>query len=98
MSNENGYKIRPEVPADHREVENLIRDSFWNVYRPGCSEHYVIHVLRDDPAFIKELYFRSRDGAGRQTDRSEHVYEDRDRCGRRQHRTGPDHGAHLRRS
>ncbi|MBQ9879613.1 MAG: N-acetyltransferase [Clostridia bacterium] len=57
MNNENGYKIRQEVPADHREVENLIRDSFWNVYRPGCSEHYVIHVLRDDPAFIKELDF-----------------------------------------
>lgn len=57
MNNENGYKIRPEVPADQREVENLIRDSFWNVYRPGCSEHYVIHVLRDDPAFIKELDF-----------------------------------------
>lgn len=36
-------------------VENLIRESFWNVYRPGCSEHYVIHVLRQDPSFVKEL-------------------------------------------
>ena len=35
----------------------MIRESFWNVYRPGCSEHYVIHVLRDDPAFVKELDF-----------------------------------------
>ena len=34
-----------------------IREAFWNVYRPGCSEHYVIHVLRDDPAFVKELDF-----------------------------------------
>ena len=42
---------------DYREVENLVRESFWNVYRPGCSEHYVIHVLRDDPAFVKELDF-----------------------------------------
>ena len=51
------YIIRPEERKDRREVENLIRESFWNVYRPGCSEHYVIHVLRDDPAFVKELDF-----------------------------------------
>ena len=49
--------IRPEREEEHREVENLIRESFWNVYRPGCLEHYVIHVLRDDPAFVKELDF-----------------------------------------
>ena len=49
--------IRPETEKDHAAVENLIRESFWNVYRPGCLEHYVIHVLRDDPAFIKELDF-----------------------------------------
>ena len=53
----NDYTIRFEKTEDHRKVENLIRESFWNVYRPGCSEHYVIHVLRDDPAFIKELDF-----------------------------------------
>ncbi len=47
--------IRLERPEDYREVENLIREAFWNVYRPGCSEHYVIHMLRDDPAFIKDL-------------------------------------------
>ncbi|MBQ9403957.1 MAG: N-acetyltransferase [Synergistaceae bacterium] len=51
------YIIRHERPEDYREVENLIRESFWNIYRPGCSEHYVIHVLRDDPAFVKELDF-----------------------------------------
>ena len=51
------YIIRPETKTDRRAVENLIRESFWNVYRPGCSEHYVIHVLRDDPAFVKELDF-----------------------------------------
>ena len=49
--------IRPEHESDHRNVENLIRESFWNVYRPGCSEHYVMHVLRSDPAFVKELDF-----------------------------------------
>ena len=51
------YTIRLERKEDHREVENLIRESFWNVYRPGCSEHYVMHVLRDDPAFIRKLDF-----------------------------------------
>ncbi len=54
MSN---YTIRLEEKKDYREVENLVRESFWNVYRPGCSEHYVIHVLRDDPAFVPELDF-----------------------------------------
>ncbi len=55
--NINDYTIRLEKAEDHREVENLVRESFWNVYRPGCSEHYVLHTLRDDPAFIKELDF-----------------------------------------
>ena len=53
----NNYIIRHEKPDDYRAVEYLIRESFWNVYRPGCSEHYVMHVLRDDPAFVKELDF-----------------------------------------
>ena len=55
--NTNDYTIRLENEKDHRAVENLVRESFWNVYKPGCSEHYVIHVLRDDPAFVKELDF-----------------------------------------
>lgn len=55
--NSNDIIFRLERPEDYREVENLVRESFWNVYRPGCSEHYVLHVLRDDPDFIKELDF-----------------------------------------
>ena len=47
--------IRREREEDYREVENLVRESFWNVYRPGCLEHYVIHRLRSDPAFVREL-------------------------------------------
>lgn len=47
--------IRQETKEDQRRVEVLIRESFWNVYRPGCSEHYVIHLLREDPAFVREL-------------------------------------------
>ena len=53
--NTNDYTIRLERTEDFREVENLVRESFWNVYRPGCTEHYVLHVLRNDPAFIREL-------------------------------------------
>ena len=49
--------IRNEKKEDYRTVENLIRESFWNVYRPGCLEHYVIHTLRNDEAFIPELSF-----------------------------------------
>ena len=55
--NKNDIIIRIEKETEHREVENLIRESFWNVYRLGCTEHYVIHVLRNDPAFVKELDF-----------------------------------------
>ena len=55
--NTNDCIIRLEKKEEYRQVENLVRESFWNVYRPGCSEHLVIHVLRDDPAFVKELDF-----------------------------------------
>ena len=47
--------IRLEKQEEYREVETLVRDAFWNVYRPGCLEHYVLHCLRDDPAFVPEL-------------------------------------------
>ncbi len=58
------YTIRPEEKKDHAAVENLVRESFWNVYRPGCSEHYLLHVLRDDPDFVPELDFvMEKDGA-----------------------------------
>lgn len=55
--NKNNIKIRLEKKEEQREVENLIRESFWNVYRPGCLEHYVINQLRNDPAFVPELNF-----------------------------------------
>ena len=58
----NNYIIRLEKKEDCVAVENLVRESFWNVYRPGCSEHYVIHVLRSDPAFVKELDFVMEQG------------------------------------
>lgn len=49
--------IRTEKEKEYREVENLVRESFWNVYRPGCLEHYVLHQLRKDAAFVLELDF-----------------------------------------
>ena len=49
--------IRRETPADYRTVENLVRESFWNVYRPGCVEHFVLKCLRDAEAFVPELDF-----------------------------------------
>ena len=55
--NKNDYRIRLETPADHAEVENMVRESFWNVYRPGCLEHYVLHCLRNDKDFVPELNF-----------------------------------------
>ena len=48
-------KIRLEQPSDYREVENLTREAFWNVYRPGCTEHYVLNQYRSNPDFIPEL-------------------------------------------
>ena len=47
--------IRLEQPGDYREVENLTRESFWNVYRPGCTEHFVLNQYRNNPDFIPEL-------------------------------------------
>ena len=53
--NKNDYIIRSERKEEQREVEFLVRESFWNVYRPGCLEHYVLNQLRDDADFIPEL-------------------------------------------
>ena len=51
------YTIRGEEEKEYREVEDLVREAFWNVYRPGCLEHFVLHQLRSDPAFVSELDF-----------------------------------------
>lgn len=52
-----GCIIRNERADERRAVETLVRKAFWNVYRPGCLEHYVLHCLRDDAAFVPELNF-----------------------------------------
>jgi predicted N-acetyltransferase YhbS len=49
--------IRQETPADYRAVEELTREAFWNVYKPGADEHYFVHMMREHPDFIPELAF-----------------------------------------
>lgn len=49
--------IRLERPEDYRVVEELTREAFWNVYKPGCLEHYVLNQYRNNPDFIPELDF-----------------------------------------
>lgn len=49
--------IRNERDADHRAVEELTREAFWNLYVPGCDEHYLVHMMRNHPEFIPELNF-----------------------------------------
>lgn len=51
------YTIRLGRKEDYRKVENLVREAFWNVYRPGCLEHYVLHQMRNHPAFLPALSF-----------------------------------------
>lgn len=53
--NKNNITIRLEKKEEYREVENLVREAFWNVYRPGCLEHFVLNRLRNNPDFIAEL-------------------------------------------
>ena len=56
-------KLRTEQPADYRETENVTREAFWNLYSPGCCEHFLLHVMRDSPAFVPELdLVAERDG------------------------------------
>ena len=49
--------IRQEQPSDYREVENLTREAFWNIYRPGCTEHFVLNRFRENPDFDPEHFF-----------------------------------------
>ncbi len=48
-------KLRLESKQDYRNVENITREAFWDIYKPGCDEHLIVHQLRKTSAFIKEL-------------------------------------------
>ena len=49
--------IRQETKEDYRATEELTREAFWNVYKPGADEHYFVHMMRSHPDFIPELAF-----------------------------------------
>ena len=49
------FTIRQEESKDFFTVENLVREAFWNVYQPGCDEHFIVKHYRSNPDFIKEL-------------------------------------------
>lgn len=55
MVDAENLNLRLEEPKDYKKVESLTREAFWNVYGPGCDEHYIIHIMRKSDAFIKEL-------------------------------------------
>lgn len=49
--------LRPEGPTDHRSVEELTRDAFWNLHVPGCEEHYLVHLMRGHADFLPDMSF-----------------------------------------
>jgi predicted N-acetyltransferase YhbS len=49
--------LRLEEEKDYRAVENLTREAFWNVYKPGADEHLVLRNMRNSDVFVRELDF-----------------------------------------
>ena len=54
---EQKIKIRNEEKADYEIVEKITREAFYNLYIPGCVEHYLVHIMRDHKDFVPELDF-----------------------------------------
>lgn len=50
-------KIRNEQEADYKRVEEITRKAFYNLYVPGCAEHYLVHIMRQHEDFVPELDF-----------------------------------------
>ena len=48
-------RIRKEEESDYEQVEKITRQAFWNLYVPGCVEHYLVHVMRSHEDFLPEL-------------------------------------------
>ena len=53
----NNIIIRNETEKDYARVEGITRKAFWNLYVPGCNEHYLVHIMRGHEDFIPELDF-----------------------------------------
>ena len=47
--------IRNETKDDYKKSENLTREAFWNVYRPGCTEHFVLNKFRESKIIYRSL-------------------------------------------
>ncbi|NLZ89322.1 MAG: N-acetyltransferase [Clostridiales bacterium] len=61
---EYGLTYRLEEPKDYASVESLTREAFWNVYKPGCDEHFIVHSMRGNIAVIDELNYVCEDAFG----------------------------------
>ena len=46
--------IRKETKADYFNTEHMVMRAFWNIHGPGCNEHYLVHILREDGAYLPE--------------------------------------------
>lgn len=57
-------RIQNEREEDYRAVEEMTRKAFWNINEPGCSEHYLAHILRRHGDFIPELDFVAKTPEG----------------------------------
>ena len=53
----NNLTIRLETEKDYSAVEEITRETFWNIYKPGADEHYFVHTMRSHPDFIPEMAF-----------------------------------------
>lgn len=55
MDKDLNIKLRLETKTDYRRVEEITREAFWNMYQPGCEEHFLLHNLRKEPQFVDQL-------------------------------------------
>ena len=51
------FQIRNEKRTDYKTVEEITRKAFYNLYVPGCVEHYLVHIMREHEDFLPELDF-----------------------------------------
>lgn len=56
------YFLRNETEADYRKTELVVREAFWNLYVPGCDEHYLAHIIRSHPDFLPDMDFVAASG------------------------------------
>ena len=57
LEQQTNLRIRREEPRDYEAVERITREAFYNLYIPGCVEHYLVHIMRGHPDFIPQLDF-----------------------------------------